>query len=146
MHHVAPGTTAKYDQYLDNHILPAFGQIGLDEIRRLAVKQWAGELSVRYAEATVRGIVTLLSLVMTAAVEDRMIATNPIQGLRLASRKRRLNGHHAIKRPIPTAEHLLAIAERAGRPGWAARLHHGDQRGVHRDALGRTHRTGPIEL
>lgn len=115
VHHVAPGTTAKYDQYLDNHILPAFGQIGLDEIRRLAVKQWAGELSTRYAEATIRGIVTLFSLVMTAAVEDKMIATNPVQGLRLASRRaRQADGHRAAKRPIPTADHLLAIAERAG--------------------------------
>jgi hypothetical protein len=98
VHRVAPGTSAKYDQYLDNHILPAFGQVGLDEIRRLAVKQWSGELSTRYAEATVRGIVTLFSLVMTAAVEDKMIATNPIQGLRLASpRTRQMNGHR-VKR------------------------------------------------
>jgi integrase len=122
VHHVAPGTIAKYDQYLDNHILPAFGQIGLDEIRRLAVKQWAGELSARYAEATVRGIVTLFSLVMTAAVENQMLATNPIHGLRLASRRtRQMNGHH-VKRPVPTADHLLAIAERAndlaGRRGY----------------------------
>jgi hypothetical protein len=54
-----------------------FGQTGLEESRRLAVKDWAAELTGRYAPATV--IVTLLSLVLTAAVEERMIAHNPIQ-------------------------------------------------------------------
>jgi integrase len=114
VHRVSPGTKAKYDQYFDNHILPAFGQVGLEEIRRLAVKQWAGELSGRYAEATVRGIITLFSLVMTAAVEDKMIATNPIQGLRLAGRRAHHHSRPARNKPVPTAEHVLAIAERAG--------------------------------
>lgn len=116
VHRVAPGTTAKYDQYLDNHIVPAFGQVGLDEIRRMAVKQWAGELSGRYAEATVRGIVTLFSLVMSAAVEEKMIATNPIQGLRLAGRRAHQNTTQAAVRekPVPTAEQVLTLAERVG--------------------------------
>jgi integrase len=100
--------------YLDHHILPAFGQVSLDEVRRLAVKQWAGELSGCYAEATVRGIVTLFSLVMTAAVEDKMLATNPIQGLRLAGRRAHHNGRPVRHRPVPTVQQVLAVAERVG--------------------------------
>lgn len=116
-HLVAASTQAKYDHYLDGHILPAFGQISLDQIRRIAVKVWAIGLRARYSTATVRGIVTLLSLVLTAAVEERMIATNPIQGLRINEpRARQTNGHAAQpsrRRPIPTTEQIPAIAHRA---------------------------------
>jgi hypothetical protein len=62
---------------------------GLEEIRRLAVKHWTAELTGRYASSTVSGIITLLSLVLTAAVEERMIAHNPIQGLRLTRTPKR---------------------------------------------------------
>jgi integrase len=116
VHVVAPSTRAKYDQHLDNHIIPAFGQVGLDQIRRIAVKQWATGLSARYSPATVRSIVTLMSLVCTAAVEERMIATNPVQGLRVADTRTlktsRTRAQVARKRPVPTAGQVLAIADR----------------------------------
>jgi integrase len=117
VHRVSPGTKAKYDQYLDNHILPAFGKDGLDEIRRSMVKDWAGGLQGRYAEATARGIITLFSLVMTAAVEEKMLAANPIQGLRLPSRRSHRGRRRPRKRPIPGGEQVLAIAKRAGELG-----------------------------
>src|SRR5260370_12815724 len=40
-HRVAPSTQATYDNHLDNHIIPAFGDSTLEGIVRLAVKQWA---------------------------------------------------------------------------------------------------------
>ena len=119
-HIVAPSTQAKYDQLLDNHIVPAFGEVSLDQIRRIAVKRWAGELGARYAPATVRSIITLLSLVFTAAVEERMIAINPVQGLRLADRRSRQGPGiilPARRRPTPTGDQVLAIAERADELG-----------------------------
>ncbi|TDC86498.1 tyrosine-type recombinase/integrase [Actinomadura sp. 7K507] len=115
-HPVAPSTRAKYDHYLDAHIVPAFGDVGLDAIRRMAVKQWAQELSARYAPSTVSGIVTLLSIVLTEAVEERMIAHNPIQGLRLGH----LAFHHdraGKSRPVPTAEQVGRICERVRQRG-----------------------------
>jgi integrase len=115
-HLVAASTQAKYDHYLDNHIIPAFGQLSLDQIRRSAVKEWAIDLRARYSPATVRGIVTLMSLLLTAAVEERMIAINPIQGLRMAEPRTRHHPHTAMrqvaKRPVPTGEQVLAIADR----------------------------------
>ncbi|MEV5751668.1 tyrosine-type recombinase/integrase [Actinoallomurus sp. NPDC052308] len=123
-HLVAASTQAKYDHYLDQHIVPAFGHLSLDQIRRSAVKQWAIGLRARYSLASVRGIVTLMSLLLTAAVEERMIAINPIQGLRMAEPRT----HHqpdvdlrqTTKRPIPTSDQVLAITDRirllGGRP------------------------------
>ncbi|MGP4030288.1 hypothetical protein [Actinomadura sp. 3N407] len=61
-HTVAASTQARYDHYLDTHIIPEFGQVSVDQIRRSAVKQWATGLRARYSPATVRGIVTLMSL------------------------------------------------------------------------------------
>lgn len=116
-HSVAPSTRAKYDHYLDAHILPAFGEVGLDAIRRLAVRQWAQELSARYAPSTVSGIVTLLSIVLTEAVNERMIAHNPVQGLRLGQLG---TGHHDRSgkgRPIPTAGQVRQICARVRRLG-----------------------------
>ncbi|GAA5088087.1 integrase [Thermocatellispora tengchongensis] len=111
-HRVAPSTTAKYDHYLDHHILPAFGEVTLDGIARLAVKQWAGQLGDRYAPATVSGIITLLSVLLTAAVEERMLAINPIQGLRLNASPHVHRGVKRRTRPVPDGRHVVAIAER----------------------------------
>jgi integrase len=122
VHRVAPSTKAKYDHYLDRHMLPAFGQVSLDGIARLTVKQWAGQLSDRYAPATVSGIITLLSVVLTAAVDERMLAINPIQGLRLntsphlhAGPGQAGGGRSRRVRPVPTGRQVLQIADRIGR-------------------------------
>ncbi|WP_248963808.1 N-terminal phage integrase SAM-like domain-containing protein [Sphaerisporangium perillae] len=115
-HRVAPSTKAKYDQYLDNHILPAFGEVGLDGIRRIVVKQWANQLADRYAPSTVGGIVTLLSVTLTAAVEERMLAINPVQGLRLSSSHHTAQaGRSRRRRPVPDGGQVKQIAERIRR-------------------------------
>ncbi|MFI0453547.1 hypothetical protein [Actinomadura sp. 6N118] len=96
-------------------LMPAFGHLPLDQIRRSAVKHWAIGLRARYSLATVRGIVTLMSLMLTAAVEERMIA-NPIQGLRMAEPRSGHAPRSAIrevrKRPVPNGDQVLAIADR----------------------------------
>jgi hypothetical protein len=94
----------------------------------------------------VRGIITLFSLVMTAVVEDKMIATNPIQGMRLADRRAHHRVRPAKRRTIPTDQQVLDIAQRVGQLGGSGRLRHGDPRRVHRHAMGRDHRPGPHQL
>jgi integrase len=116
-HRVAPSTQAKYDHYLDGHILPAFGKTSLEEIRRLAVKRWATELAGRYAPSTVSGIVTLLSIVLTAAVEERMLAHNPIQGLRLPRTNNSGSAPTRRAKPVPSSTQVHQISERIGRAG-----------------------------
>jgi integrase len=115
VHQVSPGTRAKYDHHLDQHILPVFGQVRLDQIRRMAVKEWAADLAVRYAPATVSSIVTLLSVVLNAAVQEQVIAVNPCLNLKISSRTSGGNPRHG--RPIPQERHILPLAARAGRLG-----------------------------
>jgi hypothetical protein len=148
-HHVAPGTQAKYDQYLDHHILPAFGQVSLEEIRRTAVTLWAKEQRGRYAESTVRGMVTLFSLVLSAGGggEDGRLQSDPEPA---AARYPNPPPH-----PRPSPGPRQARAHRAAGPGHrpACRatgrtccLHPGRHGGVHRDAVERDHRTCQNQL
>ncbi|MUN39435.1 tyrosine-type recombinase/integrase [Actinomadura litoris] len=116
-HRVAPSTQAKYDHYLDYHILPAFSETSLEEIRRLAVNRWANELAERYASSTVSGIVTLLSVVLTAAVDERMLARNPVQGLRIPRTTTSANAPRRRARPVPSSTQAHQITERIRRTG-----------------------------
>lgn len=88
------------------------------QIRRSAVKQWAIGLRAGYSLASVRGIVTLMSLLLTAAVEERMIAVNPIQGLRMAEPRTRHRPdtmlRQTARRPVPASGQVQAIADRIG--------------------------------
>ncbi|WP_242907449.1 tyrosine-type recombinase/integrase [Actinomadura terrae] len=116
-HRVVPSTQAKCDHCLDCHILPAFSETGLEEIRRMAVKRWANELAERYAPSTVSGIVTLLSVVLTAAVEERMLAHNPVQGLRLPRTTTGSSAPGRRARPVPSSTQAHQISERIRRTG-----------------------------
>ena len=130
--------------------MPAFGATSLDHIRRIAVKQWTIDLRSRYSLASVRGVVTLMSLVLTAAVEERMIAVNPIQGLRITDRR---TGHPDIqtvkparKRPVHTAEQVPAIAQRAEVLGGRAAYVMVITAAFTGMRWGRDHRSGPRQL
>lgn len=149
-HLVAASTQAKYDHYLDQHILPAFGQLSFDQIRRSAVKQWAIGLRARYSLASVRGIVILLSLLLTASVEERVIAINPIQGLGMAEPRTRHPTRHrpaAGRRPSHPHQRKGSGHRRPCRSsGRAFGAGDGDHCGVHRDAVRGDHRPGQDQL
>lgn len=83
-HTVAPTTAAKYDSLLRQHILPAFGQLPLDEITRAAVKAWGNALHARMASSSADSIMALLSTILGEAAANRLIPTNPCLALRLA--------------------------------------------------------------
>lgn len=62
---------------LTNHLTPAFGSMQLREIRTSTVRAWLGGQAARLAPRTVEGHLTILSAILDAAVEDRLIASNP---------------------------------------------------------------------
>ena len=62
---------------LDNHILPTFGKLALDDVRMALVQQWVNRLSATLAPRTVRHCYTVLSAIFNAAVDDRRIRANP---------------------------------------------------------------------
>ena len=77
-------TIARDDSYLRSLVLPAFGELRLVEVQPVAVQQWVAELNAAgYAPATIRKAYEILGRTFTAAVESRLIARSPCQGVKL---------------------------------------------------------------
>ena len=81
-------TVRSYEQLLRVHVTPRFGAKKLTEIRRDEIKQFLSELStstrivnktpvLKFSKNTLRLIVSALRSVLTAAVEEGLIESNP---------------------------------------------------------------------
>jgi hypothetical protein len=111
-HDVGAATWERYRSHLDIHILPRFGDTPLNAITRMAVKAWVKDLNRRRAPATVASILSLLSMLLGEAVEERRIPLNPCRRLRGTA-------PHRPERPWATAEQVTAIAARVTTPNQA---------------------------
>jgi hypothetical protein len=78
----------------------------------MAVKRWVKDLNHRRADSTVASILSLLSMIMGEAVEERRIGMNPCRRLRKGS-------SHRPERPWANAEQVNEIAARATAPNRA---------------------------
>jgi len=84
-------TTESYQQVLDRHLLPYFGDMPLNEITRKDIKKFIGEKQrqrvskgkrgtkkkKRLSAGTIRILKAYLSSILTEAVDDELIAFNP---------------------------------------------------------------------
>ncbi len=71
-------TLENYDSYLRCHILPRFGTTPMGTITTLDIKLWTKEAAEDgYAQATISNWVNLLSMILTDAVDQRLIPANP---------------------------------------------------------------------
>src|SRR5262249_57607612 len=81
-------TVENYRSRLRCHLLPRWGEIALGEITTLQVTVWIkGLADAGYAPATIAGIVKLLSMMLTDAVEERLIPFNPARQRRRRGRR-----------------------------------------------------------
>ncbi|WFE27612.1 site-specific integrase [Solwaraspora sp. WMMD791] len=108
-HDVGASTFERYRSHLDIHILPRFGDTPLNGITRMAVKRWIKDLNRRRADSTVASILSLLSMIMGEAVEERRITMNPCRRLRNTSA-------HRPERPWANPTQVNAIASRVTTP------------------------------
>lgn len=89
MNHKA-STQESYQSALDQHILPFFGEIQLDEITRKDVKDFIHDrmtaefskgnddsVKTKLSKSTIRNLKAYLSCILSEAVEDELIETNP---------------------------------------------------------------------
>jgi integrase len=74
-----PSTKRSYEQLLRLHVTPRFGQKSLSKITRDDVKEFVSAISEKgdHSRNTVRLILTSLRAVLSAAVEDKLIDSNP---------------------------------------------------------------------
>ena len=77
-----PSTARDYELFLNNHVLPTFGNVPVTEINRLVIKKLLMEKTktglspsaINYIKSTISGVLIL-------AVDDGVIASNPAHGL-----------------------------------------------------------------
>ena len=117
-------TLENYESYLRLHILPRFGPMAMGDITTLDINLWIKESGEEtewrkgYAPSTIRAWVNLLSMILTDAVDQRLIPANPVQ-------KRRRRGRRSRKLPVErtwaTPEEVMRIADQAGLLGGCCR-------------------------
>lgn len=135
-------TVENYRSYLRCHILPRFGTLPIAAIAPLDIRMWSTEaLEAGYAPATVGGWKNLLSMIFADAVDEGLVAANPVRKHRRRGRRAR---HLRPERIWATPDQVLAVAEQAGMLGGpTARLliitaawtgcRWGELTGLHRD-------------
>ncbi|KAA2262867.1 tyrosine-type recombinase/integrase [Solihabitans fulvus] len=81
-------TADNYRSMLRNHIRPRWDDTALAEISNLKAQAWKKQLrATGLAQVSVDGIVKLLSLILTDAVDEKLIAANPIRARRRGRRR-----------------------------------------------------------
>lgn len=77
-------TQARDDTYYKNHIQGRFAAVPLASVDREMLREWVAELNAKgLAPATVHKAVQLVSMTLSAAVDDRRLARNPAERLPL---------------------------------------------------------------
>ncbi|WP_162186140.1 tyrosine-type recombinase/integrase [Amycolatopsis jejuensis] len=112
-------TVESYCSRLRCHILPEFGEMPLGAITSLDIALWAKRLSARYVPATVSGLVNLLSMILADAVDERLIAVNPVHRHRHRRRGRR-SRYVRAERVWATPEQVVQVAAQAEQFGGRA--------------------------
>ena len=95
---IRPNTREYYKNYINNHIVPALGDISLDKLVTLQIQRFYNDLQKNgrvqrkgfpepkdksLSPRVVRGVHTLLSNCLDQAVAERLILANPAAGCKL---------------------------------------------------------------
>ena len=76
-------TTERTVSMLRTHVLPKWGDWPLGKVDFMSVQEWVTGLGRDLAPATVAKCYQLLSMILKTAVQARLIATNPAEGVKL---------------------------------------------------------------
>ena len=82
-------TAILVDSHVKNHMVPAFGPRAMASIRPSEIQAWIRGLGEQLSPSTVRVVVQHLRSIFRAAVRDRIIASNPCDGVKLPQSEQR---------------------------------------------------------
>jgi integrase len=137
----APSTISGYEPALRLQVLPHLGHRRLRTLRRIDMEEWlSGLRTAGYANSTIHSARTVLGMVLTSAMDARIIAGNPLTGLRLPKGSSRTRNALMVEQVEALAgavdpwwrTFVLVLAYCGLRPGEAIAL-----RRKHLDDLGR---------
>lgn len=110
---LSPTTTARYGQVVRTHLMPEFGNLPITEMTREVMRRYFARLTREgRAPGTVRKIHTVLSAVMSEAVELELLAANP------CTRMRGLPAHRHQEPVFLNAEQVRTLAEAMPTPSY----------------------------
>ena len=81
-------TRSAYESYLDNWILPRWGESKLDQVKPVVVEDWLG--GIKRARGTKAKIRNLMSALFTHAMRYEWIDRNPIRLVRQSAKRERI--------------------------------------------------------
>ena len=110
-------TVQSRQRMIHKHILPRLGHLPIDEIRTADIQIWFDELCAQgYARETILKIRHIISPVFDSAVEDELIARNPLKSKRLTINTDKGGHHQAIPpekmKELRTSLHCLPQREK----------------------------------
>ena len=82
---VKSSTWRGYDRIVRGHLIPAFGNYSLSELRRRHVKEWVAARN--RSPKTLGNILSPLRIALDDAVEDELIDLNPLAGFKIKRRR-----------------------------------------------------------
>lgn len=107
-----PHTISRYEQVLEDYLLPQLGEVRLTEVRPRHVRPVLDAMSAKgLSTRSVNEAKNILSTVFRAAVEDELVDANPAASMRARSHRRR---------PLttPTTDDIRKLVERASGTVW----------------------------
>lgn len=99
---LAPKTRERYEGIVSNYLLPEFGGVQLARLDRPRFKEWFADLDASADQA--KKVHTVLSSILSEAVELKLLRSNPAARLKLAKPERR-------DMTVLTAEEVRVVAE-----------------------------------
>ncbi|MFL6239303.1 MAG: tyrosine-type recombinase/integrase [Actinomycetes bacterium] len=107
---IKPRTNEGYQQILAKHLVPAFGDFALREIRRSHVEDYVRELeALGLAPPTIKQAFMPLRRILARAVADEALATNPAAGIRLPTDHS--TGRRKLRPSFLTPQQVEALAK-----------------------------------
>ncbi|HEX6682620.1 MAG TPA: LacI family DNA-binding transcriptional regulator [Candidatus Limnocylindrales bacterium] len=111
---LAASTMQNYRHHIEEHLLPAFENTVMADIRREDVIAWErGERAAGYAESSLKSWRSTLHLILADAEEEGLITSNPAARRRNRGKRAGRSRRRGPEKAITTALGVLLIAERA---------------------------------
>ena len=131
-------TVARDRSIMQNHVLPRWETIPLAKIDHIGLQAWVTELGTRRSPATVAEAYRLAAGVLRSAMRNRLLITNPAEGIRLPKRRKQDTDDQVISQdelltkllPVAPERYRAIIATAAG-----SGLRWGEAAGLCLDAL-----------
>jgi integrase len=110
---LAASTMQNYRRHIEDHLLPAFGEMPIADITATDIAAWEKqERAVGYAESSIRSWRSRLHLILADAVEEGIRESNPAARRRGRGRRTGRSVGRAPEKAITDALGVLLIAER----------------------------------